>query len=513
MRRVGTPLVLIGLGALAACGFAPLDLWWLTLASFAAFLWFVDSANSLKAACWRGWLFGVGHFTINDNWIQHAFTYQDKMPHWLGYIAVVLLALYLAIFPAFSAGLAWRLTCRERRSPDVAFVLIAGGSWIAGEWLRAALFTGYAWDPLSVIWIPLLPVARAASWVGTYGLSGLTVVLAGALLLLVYQRWRLAACVAVILAITIAVNPDHPNIAGAPGGLRVRVVQPNLGLKDQDTPNYVETSFSKLLTLSGKPGPKPRLIVWPEGAVRYMLEDGYPIQYYYDGSPVFTRARIASKLGPDDILLTGGDGLLFDKAGQLTYGTNSIFAIDARARILGRYDKAHLVPYGEYLPLRWLLAPLGLSRLVPGDIDFKPGPGPSDFTLPDFGKIGGQVCYEIVFSGHVVDEHDRPRLIFNPSNDAWFGSWGPPQHLAQARMRAIEEGLPILRSTPTGISAVIAADGRLLGTLPLGHAGAIDLPMPSPLPPTLFSIVGNWWAAIISLALFALAIAIRRRAR
>jgi apolipoprotein N-acyltransferase len=163
--------------------------------------------------------------------------------------------------------------------------------------------------------------------------------------------------------------------------------------------------------------------------------------------------------------------------------------------------------------MRSILGPLGLARLVPGDIDFRPGPGPRKFTLPLFGDVGAQVCYEIVFSGEVVDPDHRPDILFNPSNDAWFGSWGPPQLLAQARMRAIEEGLPILRSTPTGISAVIAADGRLLGAVPMGEAGAIDVPMPHPLPPTLFSRLGNWMAAIIAglLVLIAVALAWRRR--
>lgn len=517
MRRFAIPLSLILLGAVAACGFAPLEAWWLALPALAGFLWLVHDARNVKAALWRGWLFGVGHFTINNNWIQHAFTYQDKMPHALGYLAVVLLALYLAVFPAAAAGLAWRLASARAMGdaatpPGAPFVLVAGASWIVTEWLRAELFTGYAWDPIGVIWVAVLPVARSAAWFGTYALSGLTIVAAGALMLLVIRRWVLAAVVAAATAVVVALNVNA-TAADAPKAPRVHVVQPDLGLEDQDAPDYTEMSFERLLDLSGEPGTAPRLIVWPEGAVRYMLEDGYPIQYYYEGSPAFTRARIAARLGPRDILLTGGDGLLFNARGRLTYGTNSIFALDARGRILGRYDKAHLVPYGEYLPMRWLLQPLGLSRLVPGNIDFKPGPGPRDFTLPGFGLIGGQVCYEIVFSGEVVDEAHRPALIFNPSNDAWFGAWGPPQHLAQARMRAIEEGLPILRSTPTGISAVIAADGRLLGTMPQHRAGAIDLPMPQALPPTPFARLGNWWAAIVAAMLCIAAVVIRRRAR
>ena len=517
MRRFAIPFLLLALGAIAATGFAPLELWPLTLVGVAGLLWLVHDAPSLKSALWRGWLFGVGHFTINNNWIEHAFDFQDKMPHWLGYGAIVILALYLAVYPALAAGLAWRLASPRsvgdlRTPPGAAFVLVAGAAWIVSEWLRAVMFTGYAWDPLGVIWVAVLPVARIAAWIGTYALSGLTVVLAGALMLLFVRRWALAAAMVAALAVAVLVNL---NAVAPPSSnpTRVRVVQPNLGLEDQDAPDYTEMSFETLLGLSGHPVAAPRLIVWPEGAVRYMLEDGYPIQYYYEGSPAFTRARIAAALGPHDVLLTGGDGLLFNKAGHLAYGTNSIFAIDAHGRILGRYDKAHLVPYGEYLPMRSILAPLGLSRLVPGDIDFKPGPGPRDFALPGFGSIGGQVCYEIVFSGEVIDEAHRPALIFNPSNDAWFGAWGPPQHLAQARMRAIEEGLPILRSTPTGISAVIAADGRLLGTMPQHRAGAIDLPFPAALPPTLFSRLGNWWAGIVALLLLVVAVAIRRRQR
>jgi apolipoprotein N-acyltransferase len=520
MRRFAIPLGLLVLGAVAACGFAPIEAWWLALPALALLLWLVHDAPSVKAALWRGWLFGVGHFTINDNWIQHAFTYQDKMPHWLGYGAPLALALYLAVFPAMAAGLAWRLASPRAADdattpPGAAFVLVAGASWIATEWLRAKLFTGYAWDPLGVIWVAVLPIARIATWIGTYALSGLTIVAAGALMLLAVRRWRLAAVVAVVTAVAAGLNMGFQVTAAIPSAdaPRVRVVQPDISVPDQSAPDYTEASFETLLALSGRPGPAPRLVVWPEGAVHYMLEDGYPIQYYYEGSPAFTRARIAAALGPHDIVLAGGDGLLFDADGHLAYGTNSIFAVDSRARILGRYDKAHLVPYGEYLPMPWLLRPIGLARLIPGDIDFKAGPGPRDFSLPGFGPVGAQICYEIVFSGEVVDEAHRPRLIFNPSNDGWFGKWGPPQHLAQARMRAIEEGLPILRSTPNGISAVIAADGRLLGTVPPHRAGAIDLPMPQPLPPTLFSRLGNWWAAIVALALCALAIAFRRRAR
>jgi apolipoprotein N-acyltransferase len=211
-------------------------------------------------------------------------------------------------------------------------------------------------------------------------------------------------------------------------------------------------------------------------------------------------------MGPADLLLTGGvtwqsrDGL------DVTSATNSVFAMNRGGEILARYDKAHLVPYGEYLPMRPILSALGLSRLAPGDIDFDPGPGPQTLNLPLVGKVGFQLCYEIIFSGEVIDRKNRPNFLFNPSNDAWFGAWGPPQHLAQARLRALEEGVPVLRSTPTGISAVIDAQGRLLQYLPWRQAGVIDTALPSPLPPTTFARFGNVLPLLFALLLAVAAI-------
>jgi apolipoprotein N-acyltransferase len=183
------------------------------------------------------------------------------------------------------------------------------------------------------------------------------------------------------------------------------------------------------------------------------------------------------------------------------------------SRLGGRYDKAHLVPYGEYLPMRPLLSAIGLSRLAPGDLDIRDGPGPRTLDLGSFGRAGIQVCYEIIFSGQVVDRANRPDFIFNPSNDAWFGAWGPPQHLAQARLRALEEGLPVLRATPTGVSAVVDAEGRALHSLPLGQAGAIEARVPPAAGPTPFARFGNVLAFALALLLIAGAIAVRRKTR
>jgi apolipoprotein N-acyltransferase len=187
-------------------------------------------------------------------------------------------------------------------------------------------------------------------------------------------------------------------------------------------------------------------------------------------------------------------------------------ALDGTGVIRGSYAKAHLVPGGEYLPLRWLLEPLGAARLVPGDIDYWPGPGPTTLDLGVHGKVGAQICYEIIFPGQVTDRAVRPDFLFNPSNDGWYGDWGPPQHLAQARLRAIEEGLPVLRATTTGISAVIDARGVVRKVVSRHVAGRLDGTVPPAAPPTLFARFGNLRSLGWALVFLVLAVvALRRR--
>ena len=189
---------------------------------------------------------------------------------------------------------------------------------------------------------------------------------------------------------------------------------------------------------------------------------------------------------------------------------NSVIALNGEGEITASYAKAHLVPYGEYLPMRLILEPLGLSRLVAGSIDYQPGPGPRTIDLGKHGKAGIQICYEIVFSGAVADKANRPDYIFNPSNDGWFGTWGPPQHLAQARMRAIEEGLPVLRSTTTGISAVIDANGIVRGSIGPGLSDKLEGFVPAAKPPTLFARAGHWLTLGWGLVFIALGLGLPR---
>ena len=505
----------LALGLCSATGFEPLKLWPVTIACFAGLMVLIAAAPDRRATFLRGWLFGVGHFTLGLNWIAHAFSFQDAMPHWFGYGAVILLSLYLAIYPALAALSAWSLG--RYLDPDatpaprwLSFTLLFAAAWIATEYLRAWMFTGFAWNPLGAIWLPT-GVAIASTLIGTYGLGALVVLASGALILATHRQFRqVAALAAPLCALSVWGQLDRapPPPPGAP---LIHVVQPNIGQDEKYSPELELAHFQNLATLSGRPRPAPRLIFWPEAA----------IPAYLDLEPEW-RARLAGLLGPGDLLMTGATKVYFKQVVKdgvpqnvLAGANNSLFVVTPQATLAARYDKAHLVPYGEYLPMRGLLEPIGLSRLVPGDADFWPGPGPQSLTLPaTLGRptlrMGVQICYEIIFSGHVIDAANRPAFLFNPSNDAWFGSWGPVQHLAQARLRALEEGIPIIRSTPTGVSAVIDARGAVRQSLGMNRAGFIETGLPPALPPTLFARVGNWAPLAFLALLLAVPLAMRR---
>lgn len=494
-------------GAASATGFAPLGLWPVTLACFALFIHLVAQAQSGRRAALIGWLFGVGHFTIGNNWIAVAFTFQAAMPMWLGHVAVVALAFYLAVYPALAAWGAWRinkLVVPAFSGTTLPFILAFAGCWITTEWLRSWVFTGYVWNPLGVT--ALSTITAPAALIGTYGLSGFVALVAGALTLFATRQWRKAAVAGGLLTTiwlmsflaSLSENINWAISSKISGQPEITVAQPNRPQNEKDAPGYEAINFAKLATNSYPlPGQGPRLILWSEDALPDYLEDGYPFRFYQfqpGGSALGARARLTTLMGKGDILLMGSNRLVIDKNGQMAAARNSMTAMDTKGRILGNYDKAHLVPYGEYLPLKWLLTPLGLSRLVPGNVDFLPGPGPQTMTLSLNGKpvkVGLQICYEIIFSGQVIDRKHRPDFIFNPSNDSWFGTIGPPQFLAQARLRAIEEGLPVVRATPTGISAIIDADGQIVESLPHRTAGRIDARLPVAKAPTLFALYGN----------------------
>ena len=489
-------------GTASAFAFQPAGLWPLMLVAIAMLCELLRRAPTLRRALLLGWLFGVGQFAVGLNWIATAFTFQAAMPAWLGWVAVVLLSLYLAIYPMLAAGLAWRFG----KDRPIALVLTLAGAWAITEWLRATIFTGFAWNPLSVTLVDT-PLLGAGPLIGTYGLSGLVVLLGGAAWLASRRRWKAPAAI-LIAALLLWLMPSAPIPDGSLVIKPIRIVQPNIGQEDKWREGLADEAFARLATLSEGGAPPPRLLFWPEVAVPEPFQMlGFDQQPLPVPMPAIPRAL--QSIRPGDVLLTGAFALIADDFGQIVGNTNSVFALRDNGAVLGRYDKAHLVPYGEYLPMRPLLSSIGLSQLAPGQGDTSHGPGPGTLNVPPFGQVGVQICYEVIFSGEVVDDANRPDFIFNPSNDAWFGFWGPPQHLAQARLRAAEEGLPVVRSTPTGISALIDAHGRLLDSIPWREAGVIDAVLPpASLEPTLFARFGNLIPLLLGFVLLLAGIAL-----
>ncbi|MET0366165.1 MAG: apolipoprotein N-acyltransferase [Sphingobium sp.] len=508
---------MLAAGAVSACGFEPLHLWPVTILTLALLLALLDRAKTARKAAALGYAFGLGQFTVGLNWIAFAFTFQDAMPHWFGYGGVVLLSFYLAVYPAVAALLAWRLA---HKGGALALTFVLAGGWALTEYLRSTMFTGFAWNPIGVIWLGT-GVEHIARLTGTYGLGTVAIMAGGAVWMFLRGQRKLALLFAAKLLAVLALGWLHGHLthpAAASNPVAIRVIQPNIPQDEKYDPKAEVRNFNKLARLSGDPSATPRLLFWPEAAIYALL----------DMEPAW-RTRLAMLLGPGDLLMTGGDKYYFRKASTAFYqqddligANNSLWVLTPDADIVGRYDKAHLVPYGEYLPMRPLLSAIGLSRLVPGDVDFWPGPGPRTLPLPmgtsggktrPMLKMGVQICYEIIFSGQVVDRANRPDFLFNPSNDAWFGSWGPPQHLAQARLRAVEEGLPVIRSTPTGISAVVDSAGVIVATVAPHVAGRIDAVLPPAAPPTLFARFGNILPMLLALGLVLSGVALARMRR
>ncbi|WP_309601667.1 apolipoprotein N-acyltransferase [Sphingomonas sp.] len=498
-------LFALALGLCSAFAFQPFGWWPLMPLAIAGLFELIARAPTQRRAIGLGWWFAVGQFCIGLNWIATAFTFQAAMPAWLGWVAVVALSLYLAIYPMLATGLAWRIG----RDRPAVLVLALAGAWIVNEWLRATMFTGFAWNPVGAILVDsrLLDASR---WIGTYGLGALVVLSGGALWLAWRRAFRPAALIAAAVLAFMLVPTATLQPAGTPRP--IRIVQPNIGQDVKWRPGFENVATTRLKALNRPRDHRQELIFWPEAAVTTPLSDNRPGA----GSYVQQERNQATALVTNrDVLLTGGIALRSKDGRVSDSAANSVFILGPGGRFIGRYDKAHLVPYGEYLPMRPILSAIGLSRLAPGDGDFDAGPGPSSLQLPEgWGKAGFQLCYEIIFSGHVVDRANRPDFLFNPSNDAWFGRWGPPQHLAQARLRAAEEGIPVVRSTPNGISALVDAHGHLIESLPWHRAGIIwaDLPRPAA-SPGAFARYGNAIPLLLALAMLIAAIALRRSRR
>jgi apolipoprotein N-acyltransferase len=498
MPRAVLPLIALLAGVVSALGFAPLDWWPLTLAGVAVLVALTLDARTIRGAALVGWLFGVGQFVVSLNWIATAFTYQAAMPAFMGWVTVVLLSMFLALYPGIAAACA-----RAWPGGRISRVLVFAAAWMLTEWLRGHVLSGFAWDPLGIAWLSAGEVSAAAAWIGGLGLSGLMALAAGAVAIDLRRRRLTAfATFGTVIGLAILTAVFAPTIAPASGPM-LHIVQPNIGQGERWDPTVEDAHVRRQLAMTRAvlaPGHDPAIILWSESSVQGLAEEDASL-----------RARLASVLASRDILLFGGISVARDSAGNATTAHNSLFALDATGRILARYDKAHLVPLGEYVPAHDLMTKLGLARLSPGNLGFIPGPGPQTLTLPGLPDVGVQICYEMIFPGEVVEPGHRPAWLVQPSNDSWYGDWMQPQHVDQARLRAIEEGLAIARVTPTGTSAIIDAHGRVVASIGPHLMSTLSQRLPPPLPPTLFARFAHWTSFAFGLTLLAAAVALRRR--
>jgi apolipoprotein N-acyltransferase len=490
------------------------------LLGYAALLALLDRvrARPLRSAFFRAWLAGLGYFAVSCWWIVEPFMVDAKNQGWMAPIALPLLAAGLALFWGL-AGLVYRFAARS----GWGRVIVFAGSLALFEWLRGHVLTGFPWDLPGEAWRAGSAPSQAAALVGAYGLTWLTVAVAAAPALLFdpVGRWaRLVTALVIAAALAGLYGYGTMRLAHAPptspAAPIVRIVQADIDQKNKWKPENLPTIFATYVALTRQPAPeRPAIVVWPEGALPAVIDD-----LVAPGSPYGPRLRDA--LDPGQTLLMGANRAEAEADGRLDY-FNSLVAFRREGpslRVTGVYDKYRLVPFGEYMPLGELATKVGFRSLVHMPDDFTAGPPPRPLAPAGVPPLQPLICYEALFPGFTrqaaARAHLRPAWILNVSNDAWFGfTSGPLQHLNLASYRAIEAGLPIVRATPTGVSAVVDAFGRVSphARLGLGAFGIIDAHLPPALAPTWYARLGDKPFAVLLLlsGLTAIAQRVRRK--
>ncbi|WP_375593792.1 apolipoprotein N-acyltransferase [Algihabitans albus] len=473
-------------GLLAAGALPPLYILPLLIPAFVGLVWLMDGTTTRSAAFGVGWAFGVGYFLAGLYWVGIAMTVDFAAFWWFLPIAVGGLSVGLALFTGAATlvarWLGWRGPGR---------ILLLTAAWLTAEWLRGWVLTGFPWNLLGSVWAVSDVMLQPAALGGVWLLSALTLIAAAAPATLAdaggrLQRWGLPAAAYGLLLLAAAGGALRLGLAPLPGeaavpDLRLRIVQPNIAQELKWQRELRLQHLRDQANLSMAPGWEDIThVIWPETAVPFLLNR--------DSALLRELGQLAR---PDSVFLFGAptrDGGE-DDAGPDRPIYNSVLALRQDGEIAARYDKFHLVPFGEYVPFRgWL----GIDKITAGRRDFTPGPGLRTLELPGLPPVGALICYEVIFSGRVVGE-TRPAWLLNLTNDAWFGrSSGPHQHFATARLRAVEEGLPLVRAANTGISAVIDPYGRTLQRLNLDSAGTIDAALPEALAPTPYAHLGRW---------------------
>ena len=507
-RRYGLAFLL---GVLLAGALPPVDLAPLIFIAFPGLLWLDDGSAGVWGSARLGYVFGLGFFVAGLYWIAGALFVDIATFWWVLPFAVFGVPAFMAVFAAAALATARLAVVRLGASPP-ARICVFTAAWCATEWLRGHILTGFPWNLIGYVWSGGFPgalaVLQSTAWVGIYGLSLLSV-LAAALLALqgapsvapaaAWRRWLPTSVAAMLILLPALAGALH--LASAPTALTgtwLRLVQPSISETLKWKPAAAEENFRRLMQLSSAPADHPlAAVLWPEAAATFFLD-----------RDAAHRNALAAAAPKDGYVVTGA---LRANPPPLPPQQvwNSVQTIDPKGAIPASYDKAHLVPFGEYVPWRdWL----PIKKITHGTIDLSAGPGPQTIALPGLPAFSPLICYEVIFPAAVIDRQARPEWLLNVTNDAWYGrSSGPYQHFAIARTRAVEEGIPLVRVANNGISGMIDARGRVLARTGLDDVTYADLALPTAAAPTLYSHLGDWIFAAVLLLLAAVPIVQRVR--
>ena len=500
--------VLGAFGVMAAMALPPVYFLVLLIPAFTGLLWTVEESPGMARSFSGGWWFGFGYTAAGLSWIGSAFFIDAPQFGWMAPIAIGGMAAGMALFTGAATALS-HLVFDKRTMTAVGRVIVFSAMWTLMEWVRGWALTGFPWNLTGTVWVASDSMIQLAAVTGVYGLSLLTIAAAAMPAVLAVQgsssrprrRWiPVLAAFAVIGAVWTGgqVRLASASFEAVPG-VNLRLVQPNIPqalkwkreLRRSHVIKQLDMSRRPATTGSGSTPPKPPThIIWAETSVPYILAD----------TPGLTQV-LAGALPPGGLMIVGAPRATPPGVTPRRIW-NSLQAIDGKGQVKGTYDKHHLVPFGEYVPFRDILP---IEKLTAGRQDFSPGPGVRTLSFDGLPPVSPLICYEVIFSGNVADAENRPQWILNLTNDGWFGqSFGPYQHFAAARLRAVEEGLPLVRVANTGISGVIDGYGRTVKRLGLGLEGVVDSPLPVALVQrTPFSRFGGWITVL--LLIFALA--------
>lgn len=484
-RRV----VLFLLGGLTTLALPPASVIPIVFLTLPPLVWMLEGPMRSRAAFGVGWWFGFGYFTVGWYWISNALLVTSDQFWWMIPFALFALPMVMALY----LGLAcWAARWMAGPCPSARFsrVLALIGGLALADLLRGLLFTGFPWNTFGYLWAGSDWLSQSAAWIGIYGM-GVFVLASGLSLSLMagtprWRRWGLVALgipllIAALGAFRLSSAPDIPAQQADETLPGLRMVQPNIPQREKWVTELRARNIRLHLEDSLEDRPDwVQAVLWPETAATFLLER----------SPdyVSTMTRVVPKEG---VLITGAPR--FTENPRALY--NAVYILADTGNVLATFDKFHLVPFGEYVPFADYL-PFG--KIAAGSLDYTPGIGPRKIDLPNLPPVGPLICYEVIFPGAVVDRQNRPDWLLNVTNDAWYGATvGPYQHMHHARMRAVEEGLPIVRPASTGVSAAFDAYGREIVRIDLNTRGYVDFRLPPPLAPTVFGQFSNTFALVL----------------